>query len=942
MTSLPSKLESFIETMKKGDEFAHHGFELLSKRSEPEKYFDALKNAGFFNADRNPEAIPSQEPGFVQIPFWSALVYLKAVSKSAGENDNSRLADKILAVVRGVTTFRGANGKYRDNYRTYYSFADMFGVLPLASISLDDIALVRIWLASRFDRSLVASSLSKGLLKRLLSAALPENIDRACELLKECVAFEWRSEKDQRGRELVSAVDDYWLKELLDAHARTIGGKAGLRAVRIFEEGLRTIFSDVRRSYGSTLWRPAIETSEQNTEFGSVENRFVEGMRESLGGWIEAAPSDAVGYVKEILTDKSDIIRRIAVNSVIEYFELLSETFEEVISKELFSVELRHEMYRLLKQRFSRLSAVGKEKVIASLRDLPQLAVEDSERRLRFTQREWLTAIKDQPEVTDWYHELLADTTLGAPSDHPEFLSYHETRMGPGPAPFEQEAIVAFAEDGSLVGRLNAFEETDSWKGPTLRGLIDALEAAVASAPGAFISLLAEFNQAKIPFQYALISGFLRAFEMVDEKRELFDWNLAWPRLISFFADRLNDPDFWLESTGDEQGGMIANRSWLTSLISRLLEAGTKNDATAYSPELLPQAWELIKVLLDRSEAEPANLADPMMRALNNEKGHAVGAMYNHALRCCRLAQHKGEKVSEAWDVLAPVFDLELAKCRDANFEFSTLSASYIANLEYMSEPWLTANIHGLFPQDYVANFKAAVGGLPYATPTRRIYQLLASTSVIDHALQLQLENSHSRERLIEWICLAYLWGDEELESREMSRIFKGEAADVTDAVDFFWQVRGDKLTPVQVERVLAFWERTLSWASKQPEVPEVVLSHASRLAPYLATLDERGASLLRTVMPYVHSDYSTDQMIEELARLAESNPATAVELLELMFQSHTPNFDLDNKLKTLLETLHTAGYRQEVLRIVEKLRKTLPDMLSFYIKLRDNSQNSP
>lgn len=942
MTSLPSKLESFIQTMQKGDEFARNGFELLLKRSEPERYFDALKDAGFFNADHNPQAIPSGEPGFVQIPFWPALTYLNALAKSAGESENLQLAAKVLAVIRSVTTFREADGEYRDNYRTYYSFADILGLLPLSSVSLDDAELVRIWLASRFDRSLVASSLSKGLLKRLLLAAQPESIDLACEILKACVAFEWRSEKDQRGRELVSAVDDYWLKELLDAHAKTIGRKAGLRAVRIFEEGLRAIFSDTRRSYGSTLWRPAVEPNEQNTEFGSVENRFVEGMRDSLAGWIEASPSDAVSYVKELLVDKADIIRRIAVHSVTEYFDLLGDVFEEVISKELFSSELRHEMYRLLKQRFSKLSTTGKEKVIASLRGLPQLEAEDSDRRLRFTQREWLTAIKDQPEASDWYSELLADTALGAPSEHPEFLSYHETRMGPGPAPFEQEAIVAFAEDGSLVGRLNAFKEIDSWKGPTLGGLIDALEAAVASAPGAFISLLVDFNQAKIPFQYALISGFLRAFGATDDKRVLFDWHSAWPKLMAFFTDRLNDQGFWSQSVSDEQGPMIANRSWITSLISRFLEAGTKNDATAYSPELLPQAWELIKVLLDRSEAETANLDDPMMRALNNEKGHAVGAMYNHALRCCRVFQREGRKVSEAWESLSPVFDLELAKCRDTNFEFSTLSASYIANLEYMSETWLTANIRGLFPLDYVSNFKAAVGGLPYATPTRKIYQLLASNGVIEHALQLQLENSHSRERLIEWICLAYLWGDEELESDGVSRIFKGDATDVKDAIDFFWQVRGDALTSVQVERVLAFWERTISWADKQPEVPEVVLSHASRLASYLSALDERGASLLRRVMPYVHSDYSTDQMIEELARLAESNSAVAVVLLELMFQSHTPNFDLDDKLKTLLEMLHAAGHRQEVLRIVERLRKTLPDMLSFYVKLRDNALNSP
>ena len=86
----------------------------------------------------------------------------------------------------------------------------------------------------------------------------------------------------------------------------------------------------------------------------------------------------------------------------------------------------------------------------------------------------------------------------------------------------------------------------------------------------------------------------------------------------------------------------------------------------------------------------------------------------------------------------------------------------------------------------------------------------------------------------------------------------------------------------------------------------------------------------------YVHADYSTDRMIEELARLADSNPAGTIELLDRMFEANTPNFDLDNKLRGLLKKLYGMGFQGEVLRIIEKLRKTLPDMLSFYKELRD------
>lgn len=931
MTNLTSKFESFIETMRRGEEFARHGFDLLSKRPEPEQYFETLIREGFFDPANNSGPVPSNEPGFVQIPFWAALNYLEAVAKRAVERDDGQLAGKVLKIIRDVTNFRDPNGEVRDNYHTYYKFAEILGILPLNVITREDIHLVSGWLSSRYDSSLVGSSLGKGLLKRLLASEAPEDIERACLLMKECMAFRWLPEIDQRERKLVTNIDDFWLQKLVDNYAKELGAKAGKPAIKIFEDGLRAIFSDPRRGYGSALWRPAIENNSQNMDFRGAENRFVEGMRDALAGWIESNPDEAVEYVESALNDEAEIIRRIAIHTVTERFELLRDSFEAVIDAKLFTSAHRHELYRLLKERFDALTQSGKEKVISSLRALPKPKTgEEPDRRLKYTQREWLTAIKDQPEAAKWFAELSSDRGLGSPTDHPDFLSYHEMRAGPGPAPFGEESLVAFAEDGTIVDRLNAFKETDSWKGPTLGGLVAALEAVVAASPNTFLPLLFDFHHAKIPFQHALISGFRRVFDSSNAKKPAFDWIVAWPKLMTFFSECLNDEAFWT-SKPEENVNLVPTRSWMTTLIAGFLEAGTKDDETAYPPELLPKGWELIKILLERAAEEEASLSDPMTHALNTEKGHVIGAMYNHALRVCRVTQQNNQPLEQAWATLRPVFDAEIAKCRDANFEFSTLSASYIANIDYMSHDWLVTNVKPLFPTEYPVNFKVALGGLAYATPTRVTYQLLASNGIFDAGLKAKLKDSHSRERITEWICLAYLWGDETLDAPLMADVFAGGIDDLQNAAEFFWRVHGEKLTPEQVERVLAFWAKCLEWAKTQPEAPANLLSRLSRLAPYLTTLDERAKGLLISVVPYVHTDYSTDQMIEELARLAGTNSTVTVELLEHMFDANTPNFDIDDKLKELLRKLAGMGHRMAVLRCIEKLRKTLPGMFEFY-----------
>ncbi len=153
------------------------------------------------------------------------------------------------------------------------------------------------------------------------------------------------------------------------------------------------------------------------------------------------------------------------------------------------------------------------------------------------------------------------------------------------------------------------------------------------------------------------------------------------------------------------------------------------------------------------------------------------------------------------------------------------------------------------------------------------------------------------------------MWGDESLTSPLMAQIFDGSVDDLQEASDFFWQVHGEKLTPDHVERVLAFWEKTLEWAKRQEKAPASLFARLARLAPFLATLNERAKALLLAVVPYVHTDYATDHMVEELDRLADSGSAAAAEILEHMFEASTPNFDMDDNIKKLLRKLYDKGH---------------------------------
>jgi hypothetical protein len=63
-------------------------------------------------------------------------------------------------------------------------------------------------------------------------------------------------------------------------------------------------------------------------------------------------------------------------------------------------------------------------------------------------------------------------------------------------------------------------------------------------------------------------------------------------------------------------------------------------------------------------------------------------------------------------------------------------------------------------------------------------------------------------------------------------------------------------------------------------------------------------------------------------------DPPGVAALLERMLDSGAPNFDLDDKLKKLIERLANLGLRAEAIRCTEKVRRTLPGMLDLYKKL--------
>ena len=937
---LTTNLKLFIQRMIQSEGQAQWGYELLLKRENFDEYFDHLENAGLFGAEHNRGPQPADQPGHVYIPYWYALDYLEAVARRAGETNNIQLADKVMSVVRDVSRARDPDGTVRDNYRTYRRFAQILGLVPTAAVSQTDLDLIPGWIQGKFDRGMVCDALDTGVMRRLLASESPDDWTKAITILRHCTVVIWVEEQalGESRQKPETVVEDHWLKQLIKNHVHDLGKRVGQMAAEIFVERLRETYDRTKRDLPSWLHRPAIEDHAQNHEWMGPENRFVEGLRDVLLSWVDHDISSAKPFVQALISDNAEIIRRIAIHLIDRRWDKLKQVFSPVIGPRLLDDESLHEVYGLLQRHFESFIDAEKRTLVEAIRRLGEPSEDEEEnRRLRHMQRKWLSALagKGYEPVDNWFNDLNSDQSIGYLSEHPDFYSYSEFWTGPGPTPYQPHELIVFAENGSLIKRLNDFKEQDSWRGPTIRALVDSLEAAIGLAPTTFLRLLQDFTNAKRPFQFGIISGFKQIWSKPAAATQQLDWDNAWPELILFFERLIEPQEFWAEQALHDQNH-TPNKDWIPPIIAEFLRSGTQDDDKAYASDLLPRAWKLLVILLEKLDwrDEPPK-SDSMTHAINSSRGKAIEALFSHALRACRLSDRERQQHADVWDSMKPVFDAELTKCQNANYEFSTLAGAYIAHLVYMDPEWLEAQILRIFPSEFERNFMCALGGLAYANVSRPAYALLVERGIIDRALRLQADDRRVIERLVERIALAYLWDDEKLDSPRFAYLFQSHQIEaIDDAIGWFWSIREEPLSDDQVERILKFWERCVSWTRTVKEAPIKLLSSLSRLTYYIDSIGERERNLLIAVAPHVHVVYYYDFFYEQLDRLADANAAQVAAILKASLDAYVPYIDFEDRLKSILTKLARGGKRHEAIVLADRLIQ-IPGMAQFFKDLQ-------
>jgi hypothetical protein len=150
--------------------------------------------------------------------------------------------------------------------------------------------------------------------------------------------------------------------------------------------------------------------------------------------------------------------------------------------------------------------------------------------------------------------------------------------------------------------------------------------------------------------------------------------------------------------------------------------------------------------------------------------------------------------------------------------------------------------------------------------------------------------------------------------------------------------VQGEPLTAEQKERIFLFWDRCINSGVTLDPPPASLLSQLSLLSCYLTAIDERALRWLVAIAPFTSVNYNADRLIEQLARLGDTSPSAAAQVLRVLLEAYQPSYDFEDRLKMLIIRLAAhAESRRDAILGVERLRH-LPGMVQLYVQLTSAS----
>ncbi|HOQ41871.1 MAG TPA: hypothetical protein PK178_06935 [Smithellaceae bacterium] len=860
------------------------------------KWFDELYTRGFFNPDRNPKLKESEDKGFFMIPFWPMLEYLEKTAPEL-QNGNLEYVGKYLEVIRSVT--RVSIDSDISNYRTWWYFAKVIKFIPIDQISIDDVILFSFWLKDKFDRMLIADELGNHFLPKLLNEGTPHSYELSLKLIEALTQLQWvpKTQGSASEAEPKLFIDDWHADKLFRKQSMKIGAVLEVQGVNIIKNRIEEIIQRTEKNDYSTIWRPAIEDHDQNTNRSDALNILITAFRDALCGYVDRRASAAGKYIEGLFTSKFDVVRRVAIYIAGVYYDSLQSIAGTLIDPKYISYRFQHEMFHYLKNNFAKFNVDQKTltiQIIDSLTVKSDEAESIIKRQIAYKKLIWLTAIKEQGvAAADDLYKQNFNIVKRAP-EHPDFSSYMESGWIEDLSPFSSDDLLGRGID-HLITLVNSFHELGGWKTPTKRGLAKEFKNAIINNPEYFKGNLHKFMNVDFAYIFEIIEAYKELWK--DKKYD------NWAEVLNFCENLICEASFWNEENNKDRGSLIANRAWIVGAIAELLRAGTASDENAFEPSFLSIAKKILMTLLDKQESEEFRAdSDAVFISINSPRGKIIEALFDYSLRVCRLADKNLGNHSEAWLDLQPLYDKELLRSFENNYEFVTLSANYLPNLLYINRKWALDNLKNIFQRSPRLHWLCAIQGYSYVSSIYpEIYRFLKEGGHYLEVLDAIELKSEVKKRVIQYIVVGYVRGEESLDDKNslISKLFDRWNMDELNEIIWFVRTFQRDNDDKRLDAIITLWKTFSDKITGKVQENKGVLSNLCLWSVFIKDFNDT-LPLIKQAAPYAPSGHNAYILIENLRRLVDNYPQQVGEIFLTMMEFSAPTYEEEDILYIL------------------------------------------
>lgn len=878
-----------------------HFFKTAASSNKPSEWLSFLKENGHFNPSNSPEPVESSEnKGYFSIPHWHVLDYLDAVASENELKPKKEISKLLKQVIKENCESIKKQKPEKRNYRTQWVLLKIIGKLPIDEITITHINDISLLVTSYWNNTLMASELAKSVTQKLLMTG---NEKIVLKLFKIIISEELK--ENSFGGEYHSILDDYWLNELLSHNLELISSSFPLECLDTLIKHINTLYGKKSAMFG-TVWVPDIEGKKNDfpDKYQVQLIRIAKSLLDSL--------TDKEKIKKAILLlekRKAPIIKRILFYAFNIHFTRLKTFIWERIKKKnpLNFHDGKREVYTFFSENAEHFSKAQVTLIIGWIENIKYEDLKEKSRKEKveaYAKKEWLSALL--PSKNEMVLEKYKTYDLINPSDleHPGYSSWMESGWVSHSSPYRIEDLKGL-NINELIVKINEFKEEKSWRrdAPSKEGLANTLELLIEDSPTEFVDNIELLLKIDPYYIYHLFLGLKKS----SNEKMTFSWH-------DFLASILNHIKNDFKWQNNEESYSYSH-AYLKEFFSFLADK-IRDDSSGIELSLAPIIEEILIYSLSNYEIKDnVDRDDVVTLSINTLPGLLQEAAIIYLLWIARTTK-KDHGVRWS-DNFKDIFTKKLI-FPERDREFSATLGKFFRNILYLDSNWTWDNFDKILPEDNELFWKDTMSALLFYMNNvyDEIYKKLKTLGHYLKALDTEFHSEDIKTRVIEHICVAYLFGLEDYEDSLLKSIVDGDNTSLIKKAIWFFSRRDIKEDSEKRKRISAFWLEIFNKFKDltDNESKKIILELASLQKHFNAL--EANFEMLKLSFKYCSLDHYPFEPFEIIQRYVEREAGFVGDLILCSIEGGFYFSYKEDVLQSVIEKMYLANEKERADKI--------------------------